>query len=342
MVYKRYRDVYRREAAGAYAVSVIPNDATETYQWGIIGDTSRWPSPFATLENSGVAVNEQEVADDQMWKEFFECTGSLHVAIQDGILIQAVMGGSSTAGGGPYTHTITPPAAVAGVLPELPSFTLQHERYGDGVDPWSTQFLGVKIGSLLLTSGFKQRRLICRANWIGKKDDDVAFQMAGVPDLPATKNIDTYKFANMTRTWDVDGTPLALDGLEYMELLISPDFEEERTHSWDDVAGDYTGDYLRTLIESPMKRYEFKMNYMPTSSVIYKELKETGGTKKMEFQWTRAANDYIKLTLTDCYLSGHVIATHVKGQPDLLECTMTPRKVEFEVKDLIPGSAYGE
>lgn len=341
MVYKRYRDSYRREDPAAYGDSVILNDATETYDWGIIGDTSTHPTPFAIIENSGVAVNEQEVANDEMWKELFECTGEYHIANQNGILIQAVMGGSSTAGSDPYTHTITPPAAVDGVLPELPSFTIQHERYGDNVDPWSTQFVGVKVASLLLTCGFASRRMISRVKWIGKKDEDVAFQMANTPDLPATKNIDTYKFQNMTRTWDVDGTPLALDGLRYMEISISPNFEEERTHSWDGD-GNYTGDYLRTLIESPMKQYEFKMVYMPTSSVIYKELKQTGGTKKMVFQWTRSANDYIKMTLTDCYLSSHPLATWVKGAPDMLECTMKPRKVEFEIKDSLPGSVYGE
>lgn len=342
MVYNRFRDSYAREDPDdPYGSTAIPDENADSYVFGLISKNADHPTPVAHVDDAGVAVNEQEVADNDIYKDSFELLGMYPLGLRNAIILQGVMGGSSTAGSGPYTHTIAPAAAVDGVIPDLPSYTIQHERYGSS-DAWSTQFLGTKISSLLLTCSWQERFLAARVNWIAKKDDDVDFQMANTPTLPATANDAPYVFGSMARTWDVDGTPLALDGLRYMELAISPNFTEERGHTWDSVSGDYEGDYITDLLESPMKQYDFKMHYMPTSSVIYKELKQTGGTKKMVFQWTRTATDYIKLTLTDCYVRRHQLVTWVKGQPDLLEVNMRPRKVEFEVKDMIPGSAYGE
>ena len=342
MVYYRFRDSYAREdPTEPWGETAIVDADADSYVFGLISQNADHPTPVAHVDDAGVAVNEQEVADNDIYKDSFELLGMYPLGLRNGIILQGVMGGSTTTGAGPYTHTLAPAAAVDGVIPDLPSYTIQHERYGSS-DPWSTQFLGVKISSLLLQCGWQSRFLAARVNWIAKKDDDVDFQMANTPALPATANDAAYVFNNMVRTWDVDGTPLALSGLKHMELSISPNFSEERGHTWNSVSGDYDGDYITDLLESPMKAYDFKMIYMPTSSVIYKELKETGGTKKMQFQWTRSANDYIKLTLTDCYVRRHQLVTRVKGQPDLLEVNMRPRKVEFEIKDMIPGGAYGE
>ena len=342
MVYNRFRDSYAREDPDdPYGTTAIIDEDADSYVFGLISQNADHPTPVAHVDDAGVAVNEQEVADGDIYKENFELLGMYPLGFRNAVILQSVMGGSTTTGSGPYTHTLAPAAAVDGVIPDLPSYTIQHERYGSS-DPWSTQFLGCKVASLLITCGWKRRFLAARVNWIAKKDDDVDFQMTNTPALPPTANDAPYVFNNMVRTWDVDGTPLALSGLRDMELLISPSFSTESGHTWDSVSGEYNGDYITDLLENPMKVYDFKMIYMPTSSVIYKELKQTGGTKKMEFQWTRSATDYIKLTLTDCYVRRHQLVTRAIGQSDMLEVNMRPRKVEFEIKDLIPGVHYGE
>lgn len=338
MVFRRWKDSYGREAD--YGDTALVDTNATGYLFGIVGETADHPTLNATLANRAPSVNKQEVDSGEMWIEILDGLGMYPVGMQNGILLQAVMGGSSTAGADPYTHTIGPPAAVDGVLPELPSFTIQHERYGSGA-AWSSQFLGVKVAALLLTCGFEQKGLISRVDWIPRTQEKVAFQLTNTPDLPPTKNESTYKFVNMTRVWDSLDTALSLDGLEYMEFKISPEFGQERAATWD--SGTWTGQYIRSLIESPLKKYELKFRYAPESSVIWEELTAaTNGTKSMEFQWTRSANDYIKMTLTRCHVISHPLKSYRPGVSDLLEVTVIPEAVEFEVKDSIAASHYGE
>lgn len=342
MVFTRFKDGYAREGASTYGTTAIADTNATTYLFGVIGQTAVHPSPTTTIEYRATGVSAQEVPAGELWKGVFELTGMYPVGMQNGVLLQAVMGKSvtqdDTPSAGLYTHTITPPTAVDGALPLLPSFTIQHERTGTSSD-WATQFLGVKVAALTLTCGFERRYLISKVDWIAKKAEKVAFTLTTDPELPTTENEGPFTFTNMTPTWDVDGTPATIDGLTLMELSISPDFTVERAHTWD--SGTYTGQWLRSLMEAPRKKYNLSMTYHPDNSVFFEELIATGNTKKITFKFTRTDTDYILLTLDDCQFKGHEMKTPELGVALSEIVKVEPRTVSFTVVDKITSTHYG-
>jgi hypothetical protein len=260
--------------------------------------------------------------------------------MQNAVLIQAVMGGSVTTDDDPeagyYTHAIAPPAPVAGVLPELPSFTIQHERTGTSTD-WSIQFTGVKVAGLLLTCSYDQKYLIARGDWIARKAEKVAFTLTDDPILPPTKSQAPFHFKNMSLKFD--GTEV--DGLRAMEMSISPEFDSERGPTWD--SGEWTGQWLRSLIESSRKKYQLMLTYEPTASILWDDLVMSDNTKSIVIRWNRDSTyDYIETTLLDCQVISHDIITPMLGENLQEQVIIEPRAVSFEVVDKIPKVHYGE
>jgi hypothetical protein len=248
--------------------------------------------------------------------------------MQNGILLWAVMGASSTTGTGPYTHAITPVAAI-------PSFTMQHEATGTAT-AWSTQVTGCKVAALSLSCSLEHEFLIAHVDWIGKKATDPAFQLANDPALPATATTGVYPFTGMTRTFD----GAAIDGLTALEFTISPDLSPIFSHSWD--AGTYTGMWLHQLLEGARKEYELKMTVVPASDDMWDELVAQGNTKNIVLKWAKSANDYIQLTLTDCHFLSHPTTTPQPGQAHTVEIGVEVERLAVEVKDTIAKTSYGE
>ena len=241
--YTQFKDGYAIEsssAGGTYGTSTIVQ-ATQTYLWGFISQKAVHPSPRTTIGYRAVGVGTAEVPATYHWKQFFDLQGMYAVGLQNGVPIWAALGGSATAGGGPYTHTIT--AATS-----LPSFTIQHERTGTAT-AWSTQFTGCKVAGLTLTCSSEQYYLIGRMDWIARKAEDPAFQLTNDPVLPPTATTAPYKFTGMTRTFN----GASIDGLMSMELQIMPDLIPIRAHTWD--SGTYTGQWLYNLIASSRRKY---------------------------------------------------------------------------------------
>ena len=165
-VYTAFRDSYAREASFGSAAVTAADD--QTYYWGVMGKKQILPSPTTEIIYQDTPLSSQEVSAGNLWKSVYSLMGNFTVGMQNGILIEAVMGKSSTAGEDPYTHTITTPTAVAGILPELSSFTLIHEKSGSATD-WLTRYTGAKVAGLHLTCGFEQKYLIANVDWICKK-----------------------------------------------------------------------------------------------------------------------------------------------------------------------------
>lgn len=337
MANPRFRDGYLRE--DDYGVSLIDSADDVTYSFGMISQNAVHPSPSTVIQYGVTAVGEQEVSLDQVWKEMFDLSGMYPVGMKNGILLQAVMGGSSTVdeGGGVYTHTIAPAAPVDGVIPPLPSFTIHHERL-DYSPVWVTQFLGAKVSSLLLTCGMEQRYLIARADWLAQKPDSpIAFQLDDAPILPPTKNIEPYHFRDFSMTFD--GTPFT--GLNYMELSISPDFTKEQPPAWSDE-DDYLGQWLTSLVESPRKKYSLSMDLLIQDSTFFLELLDLENTKDIVFTWTRGANDYIEATLSNCQFRAQEMYTPQIRTSHFERVICEPPSLSFEVQDGIAGGHYGE
>lgn len=333
-VYTAFIDGYIIEASDAYGTSVITAAGDITYLWGATSQKSVHPSPTMEVIYGPVGIGAQEVTAGEVWKGREVLTGLYGMGMQNAIPLWAVMGKSSTTGpvGSIYTHTITVPTAVAGVLPLLPSFTIQHEMAGTATN-WQAQFLGCKVASLTLLCGFENRILMCMMDWLAQIAVKGTFELTSAPILPPTKNEEPYHFVNMTRTWDYGGTNVALDGLIDMELTINPD-----------IIPHYAGRdrNLKSQLEGPRKQYTLKMRYHQGSSAIWEELIASSNAKELYFKFTRGTDDYIEITLTDCQITGHELVTPEVGEALVEEVTMEPTSVSITVKDKIAGSYYGE
>ncbi len=331
-VYKGFVDGYKLEAV--YGTSIITLAADTTYLWGAIAQKVVHPSPATSVIYGGTAVSAQEVAAGELWKGKEVLTGRYVFGMQNAIPLWAIMGKSATTGpvGSVYTHTITTPTAVAGVLPLLPSFTIQHEMAGTATN-WQVQFLGCKMASFNLECIYEDKILMGIVDWIAKNAVKGTFELDDAPVLPPTANAAPYHFVNMTRTWDHGGTPEALDGLKGILLTIDPDITPE-----------YVGRErnLKSVLEGTRKLYTLKMTYSQGSSKIWEELIATGNVKELYFKFTRDTDDYIEITLTDCQITGHELITPELGMPLIEEVTLEPRSVSISVKDEIAGSYYGE
>lgn len=334
MPYTEWSDGYLRE--DDYGVSLIINTNVNTFLFGFFTQTADHPSPFANLQLGAPGVNEQEVTIDQAWKTSMELIGMYPIGMQNGVLLQAVMGGSATTdeGGGVFEHIITPPVAVAGVLSQLPSFTIHSERTGTS-DDWSTQYKGVKVAALLLTCGFTQKYLVARVDWIARKEVKQTFMLANKPALPTTANKKIYHWSDMTIT--LDGNPI--EGLAYLEFLISPDFTPINEENWEGVTWD--AQYITDLIESPLKKYQLILDIHTESSVIWAEVIAMSNTKTIVITFKRTDNDYIEITLTNCQFLGNPKKTPYKEE--LTErTTIVPLGVSIKIRDGLAGSDYGE
>jgi hypothetical protein len=280
-------------------------------------------------------VNTKEVGVGLLFKGVFELGGMYGLLMQNGILCWAAMGASSTAGADPYTHTITP--TTDGTL--LPSFVINHERQGSGTSE-EYQFLGCKVDSLMLShDSTNVDFLMAKVEWMAAKAQD-GIALTTAPALPATANTDPY--VELTRTWDSAGTPVALDGLEKIDIVIANGLRPVYAHSWD--AGTYTGRWPYQFLEANKKQYQIRMSLHQDTieRALWDELIATGNTKDATFKWTRSTNDYILVTASDCQVITHEIKTPPSGVHLLEEVVLEPRALSIEVKDSIVAARYGE
>lgn len=325
-VYTGWVDGYLLETA--YGTSLIADASTQTRKLGVLSEQAIHPSPETTMIYGGTGVNSQEVPDGEAWKSLYELVGTYTVVMIDGLLIWLVMGKSSTAGTGPYVHTVTPPTAVSGVLPPLPSITIQHDLTGTATD-WGTQYKGVKVAKLALMCSAESQLLYGVVDWIAQTAVNAGFVSTNAPVFVPTALEQAYLFGNMTATFD--GASFRETLIE-MEFTMSPDFM-----MWRD-----TTLWLKDLIESSRKKYTLKFIWSPMSSVFFDELIASGNTKDIVFTWTRSADDYIEMTLTNCHVTKADTVSPKTGEHITQEVHIEPEAVSFEIKDSITGSEYGE
>lgn len=350
-IYKAWTDGYARETTWANETASvsddIPNTNAVTYSFGPLSQKSIHPSPKTQMVHAPTAVNELEVSAGELWKASFESTGVYGLILVNGIILQAVMGKSSTADDTPsaglYTHTITPPTATGGVLSAPPSFAIQHEKTGTATT-WATQFLGCTVTNLNLSCSF-DRPLGAQVVWMAKKPNKVAFVLTTKPVLPPTANIAAYHLANTTITWDYGGTPVTVAGLIDMELNINTNITALYGAIYE--AGTFIGMYPYEFMRGKRYDYQLTMNVMPESSAMWEELLASSNTKDMRFKWARSATDYIQADLVDCNVLSYDIMTPEQNSDDpssfedIAQVVIEPRQISFTVVDSITGTHYG-
>jgi len=336
MSYTEFRDGYKIEstetpAYGTFRTSTITGIGDITYLFGAVSQESVHPSPVAMMQYTNTGYNTKEVGAGLAWKSHFMLRGMYGLVMQNGVLCWAAMGKSSTAG---VVHTITPTTDGA----RIPSFTINHEQKGTATNE-EYQFLGCKVDSLALVFDMKDAPfLMAKVEWLaGEAQDGIA--LTNDPALPATANPNAY--VQCERTWDTGGTPVAIDGLQRVEIHIANGLLPVMAHTWD--TGTYTGMWVQEFLEANRKQYQIKMLLHPNTVErrMWDSLIATTTAITSTFKFIRSATDYILVTATGPIVE-HQLITPKVGDTLLEQVVIEPYTMSIDVSDLLAGSAYGE
>ena len=333
MSYTEFRDGYIKEAI--FRTSTITAVGDTTYLFGAVSQESVHPSPVAMMRYTPTGYNVKEVGAGLMWKSHFLLRGMYGLTMQNGVLLWATMGKSSTAG---VVHTITPTTDGSAI----PSFTINHEQRGTATDE-EYQFQGCKIDSLTLVYDMKEAPfLMAKVEWMaGKATDGIA--LTNDPALPATANTDAY--VNLERKWDTTGTSVNIDGLQRFEMNIINGLNPIFAHTWD--TGTYTGMWVQQFLEASRKQYQVTLYLHPNTIErrMWDSLISTTTAITATFKFVRSATDYILITVVGPIVEHQLITpkTTQQGPEELIEkVVIEPYSVSIAVSDLLAASAYGE
>ena len=332
MSYTEFKDGYAKETT--FRTSAITGVGDTAYVFGAVSQESVHPSPVAMMKYVATGYNKKEVTAGEVWKANYMLRGMYGLVMQNGVLLWATLGKSSTVGTDTYTHTITPTTDGS----KIPSFTINHEQKGSATDA-EYQFLGGEIDSLVLIHDMAEAPFLkAKVEWMAAKAQD-GIALTNTPALPATANSNAY--ISLERIWDVGGTPVNIDGLERIEITIINGLRPVSAHTWD--GSTYTGMWVQEFIENTRKQYQVRMILHPLTVErrMWDSLISSDTAITATFKWERSANDYIKITVVGPVVE-HELKTPAPGEALLEEVVIEPYSMSVEVKDSITGSAYGE
>ena len=332
MSYTEFRDGYAVETPGSEGISVIDGAGDTAYLLGAVSQKSEHPSPKALMRYAPTGYNTKEVAANLLWKANFAYRGMYGLVMQNGLPIFYALGDSSTAGD---VHTLVPFADGSPV----PSLTINHEQRGSATNE-EYQFTGCKIDSLTMIHDMKDTPfLMAKIEWMAMGAAD-GIALTNAPALPATANTDAY--TTLERKWDSGGTPVNIDGLQYVEISIGNGLRPIYGHTWD--TGVYTGRDPYILLEDQRKRYQIIMDLHTNTieRVLWDELIAAGSNKEMTFKWVRSATDYILVTATDCYVTEHELITPQVDETLIERVVIEPRALSVDVSDALADAMYGD
>jgi len=331
MSYTQFRDGYKKETVGAEGTSVITAVGDVTNLFGAISEESQHPSPVAITRYTATGVNTKEVGTGLMWKSHYIIAGMYGLVMQNGVPLWAVMGKSSTAGA---VHTITPTTDGT----PIPSFTINHEQKGSATNE-EYQFMGCKFDSLALVYDMADAPfLMAKIEVRGLKAQD-GIALTTSPVLPATANTNAY--VNLTRTWDVGGTPVVINGLQRIEINIANGLKPIYGKTWS--AGTYTGMWPYQLLEAQRKEYRITLYLHPNTIErrMWDSLISSTTAITSTFKWTRAAADYIQVTAIGPVVE-HQLITPKTGDALIEKVVIEPYSMSIAVSDALAAGAYGE
>jgi hypothetical protein len=340
MPYTQHLLGYQREST--YGVSPITDASGTAYLLGITSQKINLPEPVASLQALPPGYDKPEIQG--AFKSAFKVERSFGVGLQDAILIWVAMGKSVSSGASPpYTHTITCPSVVSGVLPELPSLTLHSEHLGTGVTSFVRQFTGMKITSMELSCSEGQRSLIADISWIGAKAQRKTFALTNKPVLIDSSLMGRmcYLWVNSTRKFNT----VSLPQLTGWKLNIDNSIEAIRTLAVDALGNDIS-QWPAFMVDGPVKKYELDLDFLVQDFDMWDEVVSLTNNKTFEVKFTRAATpeNSMQITATNCwFVEPDYPIPDPKGKDNFLgHIRAVPESVTFTVKDTIHASYYGE
>ena len=332
MSYTEFIDGYAEETTPGESIITAVGDTT--YLLGAIVDQSDHPSPTVVTRYRPTGYNVKEVPAGGQWKEFMVVEGMYGFIMQNGIPCWMAMGGSSTAGADPYTHTIAPTTDGT----PIPSFTFNHEQRGSATNE-EFQFMGCKIDSLAMVYDQDPEPYLLALMVIRGMDAQDGIALTTSPALPTTANTDPY--VELERIWDVGGTPVNIDGLQRVSIHIANGTRPIYGRTRD--GGVYTGQWPWVILEKARKEYRIEMMLHPTTIErrMWDSLISTNTAITSTFKFIRGANDYILVTAVGPVVE-HQLLTPKPGELLLEKVVIEPYDLNIEVKDSIVKQRYGE
>lgn len=328
-IYTTFYNGWARETT--FGTSVIDGVGDTAYLWGAEGSQSKYRVQATTLFRP-TGVNAREVPAGNAFKTKNVVTANIGVVMQNGVLLQAVLGKSATGAGPPYTHTITPYDDGT----RLDSFTMNAEMLGTATD-FPVQVTGAICGMLTLSYDLTPPAvLLAQADFLCKKFQD-GVVLTTKAQLPATAT--TAPYNQLTRTFN----SVSMDGLKSVEIMIDNGLNALYANTND--AGTYTGMWPFAISEAPRIEYRVRMLVHPSTieDDLFDEAVATGNTYDLvlKFQKGSDTNDYIQFTFSDCHVDMYE-AVIQEGDTMLHEVEMSPERLSVEIKDAIAGGIYGE
>jgi len=328
-IYYTYYNGWARETT--FGTSVIDGVGDTAYLWGAEGSQSKYRIDSETRFRP-TGVSAREVPAGNAYKAKHTVTANIGVLVQNGVLLQAVLGKSSTAGAGPYTHTITPWDDGT----RLDSFTINAEMLGSATN-FPVQVTGAICGVLTLKYDLTPPAvLMAQADFLCKKFQDGQV-LTTKPQLPPTAT--TSQYDTFTRTFN----SVALDGLKDIEITIDNGLNAHHANTND--AGTYTGMWCFAISEASRIFYEVRMLFHPSTieDDLFDEAVTTGNTYDLVLKWQKGSdtNDYIQMTFSDCHVDVYEVSVPSPVDEIMLhEAILHPERLSVEVKDSIAGNPY--
>ena len=329
MSYTEFRDGYAIETTPG--TSIIDGVGDTAYILGAVTTASEHPSPQSITRYTATGYNVKEVGAGLMWKANFSCRGVYYLVMQNGIPIYLALGDSSTVGD---IHTLVPFTDGS----PIPSITINTEQRGSATNE-EYQFMGCKVDSLTLIHDMKETPfLMAKMEYMATGAQD-GIALTTAPALPATANTDAY--VNLERVWDVGGTPVNIDGLQYVEIQIINSLRPVYAHTWD--TGVYTGRFPYMLLEGARKQYKIVMDLHPNTIErrMWDSLISSTTAITTTFKWVRSATDYIEVTAVGP-VTQHDIITPEVGETLIERVVIEPYSMSVAVSDAIADARYGD
>jgi len=310
-----------------WGTSLIDNNADTTYLLGITPETLELPYPEAKVANVGSAADSRLPQLPLVKQQFV--FGTLRYALLDGWSTWLLMGGSSTAGSNPYTHTIT--AATPGN--DLPSFTLHHELLGSGATDWLWQITGIRPVAWQLSCKYDVSNplLWMESAFIGKSATTTAVKLDTdpVPRITGVKPFHWNHLSSGVITWK----GAALNNLIGVRIKGSTNIFN--------VFSDYTTIPTMQIMPSFSPIYVELEFSPPEGDLFLDDLIAGTQTGDLVLKWLRSADDYIQFNGTNCTVLNHPVALSRQNAHSMI-VTLQVLTPSFEIKDNLAGSVYGE
>jgi len=282
----------------------------ETTYGQVPTDVSKWIGLVQTfsggVEHAGDTISALDSSRLKRPVVFgIDVAPSFEYYVQTGQFLKYALGKVTNIGTSPpYTHTIEISDDYV-----LPSVTLVEHRVGTPIHGF--RYLGCRVESLELSfdeDGF----LTASVEMIAKKVDKIT-------TLPNVTPLTTEPFKASQKTVTINGVD--------NPYVVSGNISITNNHVKYPRSGDYIGGTVADRVDLEASLDLFYVD----SSIVELMLNKTAFDVVIKFQ--RAADDYIQITLDDCYAS---VEAELPTEGELMQTlNLTPSKITIEVKDSI-------